>query len=88
MLVFQVENNKITGDVDFENVKDLVGSITPVPRGCPVTILSLAKNLVKSAKYKVLIKGSVMKKTSLYESHRARSKDSSFCGRCPFNTAP
>ena len=45
-----LKNNKITGDVDFENVKDKVNSITPVPGGVgPMTILSLAKNLVKSA---------------------------------------
>ena len=48
--ISSVKNNKIAGDVDFENVKGKVNSITPVPGGVgPMTILSLAKNLVQSA---------------------------------------
>lgn len=39
------ENNKLCGDVDFENVKDIAGSITPVPGGVgPMTIACLLKN--------------------------------------------
>ena len=38
-------DNKITGDVDFENVKDVASYITPVPGGVgPMTIAMLLKN--------------------------------------------
>ena len=38
-------NNKLCGDVDFENVKEIAGSITPVPGGVgPMTIACLLKN--------------------------------------------
>jgi methylenetetrahydrofolate dehydrogenase (NADP+)/methenyltetrahydrofolate cyclohydrolase len=38
-------NNKLCGDVDFENVKDIAGFITPVPGGVgPMTIACLLKN--------------------------------------------
>ena len=38
-------NNKLCGDVDFDNVKDVSGSITPVPGGVgPMTIACLLKN--------------------------------------------
>jgi methylenetetrahydrofolate dehydrogenase (NADP+) / methenyltetrahydrofolate cyclohydrolase len=48
--ISSTKSNKISGDVDFEKVKNHVASITPVPGGIgPMTILSLAKNLVKSA---------------------------------------
>ncbi len=48
--IAKMKNNKISGDVDFENVKNVVSSITPVPGGVgPMTILSLAKNLVQAA---------------------------------------
>ncbi|MFY9590177.1 tetrahydrofolate dehydrogenase/cyclohydrolase catalytic domain-containing protein [Rickettsia endosymbiont of Halotydeus destructor] len=44
-------NNKIVGDVDFENVKDKVKYITPVPGGIgPMTIAFLLKNTVKAMK--------------------------------------
>lgn len=37
------------GDVDFENVSPIAEAITPVPGGVgPLTILSLAKNLIKA----------------------------------------
>lgn len=43
-------NGKICGDVDFENVKELVSAITPVPGGVgPLTVISLMENLIKSA---------------------------------------
>lgn len=44
------ENGKLCGDVDFENVKNFVSAITPVPGGVgPLTILSLAQNLIFAA---------------------------------------
>lgn len=40
---------KVCGDVDFENVKDKVLAITPVPGGVgPLTVLSLIENLLES----------------------------------------
>lgn len=45
------ENGKITGDVDFENVKDVASYITPVPGGVgPMTITMLMNNVIKAAK--------------------------------------
>jgi len=42
---------RIVGDVDFENVKDLVKAITPVPGGVgPMTISCLLSNTVKAYK--------------------------------------
>lgn len=42
---------KISGDVDFENVKNIAGAITPVPGGVgPMTIAMLLKNTIKAAK--------------------------------------
>lgn len=39
------ENNKLVGDVDFENVKEKASYITPVPGGVgPMTITTLLKN--------------------------------------------
>ena len=39
------EHNKLCGDVDFEDVKDKVYAITPVPGGIgPMTITMLLKN--------------------------------------------
>lgn len=44
------ENGKLCGDVDFESVKPISGAITPVPGGVgPLTILSLAQNLIGAA---------------------------------------
>jgi methylenetetrahydrofolate dehydrogenase (NADP+)/methenyltetrahydrofolate cyclohydrolase len=44
----------LCGDVDFEKVKNLVHSITPVPGGVgPMTIVSLAQNLLQAAKNKL-----------------------------------
>lgn len=41
------ENGKLCGDIDFESVKEVAGSITPVPRGVgSVTTTMLAKNLL------------------------------------------
>lgn len=44
------ENNHLCGDVDFENVKDVAGYITPVPGGVgPMTIAMLMKNVIMGA---------------------------------------
>ena len=45
------ENNKLCGDVDFENVSSIVKAISPVPGGVgAVTTSILAKNLIKAAR--------------------------------------
>ncbi|MEY4464169.1 MAG: Methylenetetrahydrofolate dehydrogenase [Pseudomonadota bacterium] len=49
--ITRITNNKIVGDVDFENVKSKVKYITPVPGGIgPMTIAFLLKNTVKAFK--------------------------------------
>lgn len=41
----------LSGDVDFDNVKEVAGAITPVPGGIgPMTIVMLMANTVKAAK--------------------------------------
>jgi methylenetetrahydrofolate dehydrogenase (NADP+)/methenyltetrahydrofolate cyclohydrolase len=48
---FSKINNKIVGDVDFEEVKKKASYITPVPGGVgPMTIAMLMNNLIKLAK--------------------------------------
>ena len=43
------ENNKLCGDVDFDDVKDKVSAITPVPGGIgPMTITMLMKNTIEA----------------------------------------
>ena len=43
------ENNKLCGDVDFDDVKDKVAAITPVPGGIgPMTITMLMKNTIEA----------------------------------------
>ena len=43
------ENNKLCGDVDFDDVKDIVKAITPVPGGVgPMTITMLMKNTINA----------------------------------------
>lgn len=50
----RLESGKLCGDVDFENVKEKASFITPVPGGVgPMTIATLMKNTVTSAKKKV-----------------------------------
>ncbi len=45
----RLENGKLCGDVDFENVKEKASFITPVPGGVgPMTIAVLMKNTVKA----------------------------------------
>jgi methylenetetrahydrofolate dehydrogenase (NADP+)/methenyltetrahydrofolate cyclohydrolase len=39
----------LTGDVDFDNVKDIAEAITPVPKGVgPMTITMLMENTIKA----------------------------------------
>ena len=43
---------RLVGDVDFDNVKEIAGAITPVPGGVgPMTITMLMFNTVKAAKF-------------------------------------
>lgn len=43
-----IKDNKMYGDVDFEDVKDIVQAISPVPGGVgPLTVICLMKNLVE-----------------------------------------
>lgn len=44
------QNGTLCGDVDFENVKDQLLAITPVPGGVgPLTVLSLVDNLISAS---------------------------------------
>ncbi len=44
-------NGKLRGDVDFENVRNLAGFITPVPGGVgPMTVACLLENTIEAAK--------------------------------------
>lgn len=45
------ENGRLCGDVDFEDVKDKVSAITPVPGGVgPMTIAMLMNNCVETVR--------------------------------------
>ncbi len=45
------ENNKLCGDIDFENVSDIVNAITPVPGGVGLlTVANVCKNLINTCK--------------------------------------
>ena len=47
----RTDEGKLTGDVDFQNVKDVAGYITPVPGGVgPMTIAMLMNNVIKAAR--------------------------------------
>ena len=47
----KLDNGKLVGDVDFENVSKKVSYITPVPGGVgPMTIAMLLKNSIKATK--------------------------------------
>ena len=49
--IHRLDNGKITGDVDFENVKEKVSYITPVPGGVgPMTIAMLMNNVIKATR--------------------------------------
>ena len=46
------ENNKLCGDVDFDDVESVCSAITPVPGGVgPMTICMLMKNCLDAMKY-------------------------------------
>lgn len=48
--IHRQDNGKLCGDVDFEDVKDYVAGITPVPGGVgPMTVAELVKNCVEAA---------------------------------------
>lgn len=48
------ENNKLCGDVDYEDVSRIAGAITPVPGGVgPMTIAMLMKNCLQAARMQV-----------------------------------
>ena len=47
----RLDDGKLCGDVDFENVKEVAGHITPVPGGVgPMTIATLMMNTLTAAK--------------------------------------
>ncbi len=49
-------DGQVVGDVDFENVKEIAGAITPVPGGTgPVTTVMLMRNTLNAAKQQVRI---------------------------------
>lgn len=49
--IHRQEDGTLCGDVDFDDVKDIVSAITPVPRGVgAMTISMLMKNCLKAAK--------------------------------------
>lgn len=49
--VNRTEEGKLTGDVDFDDVKDTASFLTPVPKGVgPMTITMLLSNTIKAAK--------------------------------------
>lgn len=48
--IHRQEDGKLCGDVDFEDVKDIVSAISPVPRGVgAMTVAMLMKNCVQAA---------------------------------------
>ena len=48
--ITQMDNKKIVGDVDFDDVVKVAGYITPVPGGVgPMTVVCLLSNTVKAA---------------------------------------
>ena len=52
--VLNKKGNKIVGDVSFEEVKNKVKAITPVPGGVgPMTICSLLMNTLKAARSEI-----------------------------------
>ena len=56
--ITRLDNGRIVGDVDYENVAPLCSYITPVPGGVgPMTIASLLQNTIKAAKLRSEIQG-------------------------------
>lgn len=55
--IHRQEDGSLCGDVDFEDVKDIVSAITPVPKGVgAMTVAMLMKNCVQAAKMQYEIK--------------------------------
>lgn len=53
----RLTNNKLVGDVDFDNVKEVASAITPVPGGVGLlTVAMLMRNTVFAAKLQVFAK--------------------------------
>ena len=51
------ENGKLCGDVDFDDVKDIVSAITPVPGGCgPMTVAMLMYNVFAAKQRNMAVK--------------------------------
>ncbi len=49
--ITRLDNNKITGDIDFESMQGIAGAITPVPGGVgPMTVTMLYVNLLNAYK--------------------------------------
>ena len=49
--IHRMENGKLCGDVDFDDVKDIVSAITPVPNGVgAMTVAMLMNNCVEATK--------------------------------------
>ena len=49
--IHRMENGKLCGDVDFDEVEPVAGYISPVPGGVgPMTIAELMENTVTAAK--------------------------------------
>lgn len=49
--IHRLEDGSLCGDVDFDDVKDVVSAITPVPKGVgSMTVAMLMKNCVQAAK--------------------------------------
>lgn len=56
--IHRLEDGSMCGDVDFEDVKNIVSAITPVPRGVgAMTVAMLMKNCVQAAKMQCRKKG-------------------------------
>lgn len=52
--VRRIGPGKFAGDVDFENVKQVAGWLTPSPGGTgPMTVVALMQNLIDAARYQV-----------------------------------
>lgn len=47
--IHRMDDGSLCGDVDFDDVRDIVSAITPVPNGCgKTTVMSLMRNVVKA----------------------------------------
>ena len=56
--IHRQENGKLCGDVDFNDVKDIVSAITPVPNGVgSMTVAMLMENCVKAAQAQYVMRG-------------------------------